>query len=257
MSMATEEDKTIWKIYKTTCLVNGKVYIGQSIRTGVNFKYYYGSGKIIKKAFDKHGKENFVRQIIMTCYNQDEANEYEALFIELYSSTVIGIGYNILKSSWNDLVRRSNEQSQVKGTKTRNQTKESKERQARLASIRLSGRKRTEDTKQRMRESAKGRKMCDEARVLKSIETSGKGNPNYGKKHSPETLAKMSAKTSREKHPKARKIQCYHPISGITIKEFNLIIDAKAWLGIGNISLCLRGKFPTAGGKYWRYSENK
>ena len=49
-------------IYKTTCLVNYKIYIGQSIR---NKNYYLGSGKLLLKAIKKYGKNNFTKEILI------------------------------------------------------------------------------------------------------------------------------------------------------------------------------------------------
>ena len=43
-------------IYKTTNLVNKKIYIGQDSK---NNPEYLGSGAIVKKAIKKYGKENF------------------------------------------------------------------------------------------------------------------------------------------------------------------------------------------------------
>lgn len=44
------------QIYITTNLINGKIYIGQSIHSNKN---YLGSGVKLKKAIDKYGTENF------------------------------------------------------------------------------------------------------------------------------------------------------------------------------------------------------
>ena len=43
-------------IYKTTNLINGKIYIGMSKNKKEN---YLGSGIYLKYAIDKYGKENF------------------------------------------------------------------------------------------------------------------------------------------------------------------------------------------------------
>ena len=45
-------------IYKTTNLVNGKIYIGKD---KYNNPKYLGSGKILKLAINKYGKGNFRR----------------------------------------------------------------------------------------------------------------------------------------------------------------------------------------------------
>ena len=46
-------------IYKTTNLINGKIYIGQS---NGKAKYYLGSGINFKKALKKYGRKNFQKK---------------------------------------------------------------------------------------------------------------------------------------------------------------------------------------------------
>ena len=48
-------------IYKTTNLINKKIYIGQDTKNNPN---YLGSGKYFKYALKKYGKENFSKEII-------------------------------------------------------------------------------------------------------------------------------------------------------------------------------------------------
>lgn len=86
----------IFKIYKTTCLVNGKVYIGQTMASGSRFKKYLGGGTMLNSAIKKYGRHSFVREILIYCNTQDEADDYEELYIEIYSATIHSIGYNIL-----------------------------------------------------------------------------------------------------------------------------------------------------------------
>ena len=47
-------------IYKTTCLINGKVYIGQNKR---NTPSYLGSGVALLESINKYEKENFKKEI--------------------------------------------------------------------------------------------------------------------------------------------------------------------------------------------------
>ena len=80
------------QIYKITNLINQKIYIGK--QKG-NREDYYGSGKIIKRAINKYGKENFSKDIIVTCDNDDLLNWLEIFWIATYDSTNSDIGYNI------------------------------------------------------------------------------------------------------------------------------------------------------------------
>lgn len=55
----------IWYIYKTTCLATGKLYIGKHMaKTDKVDKSYLGSGKLLKYAIERYGRENFVQEIL-------------------------------------------------------------------------------------------------------------------------------------------------------------------------------------------------
>ena len=79
-------------IYKTTNIINGKIYIGQDSK---NNKNYLGGGILIKKALLKYGKENFIKEIIEYCNNKNELNEREIYWIEFFNATDHTVGYNI------------------------------------------------------------------------------------------------------------------------------------------------------------------
>lgn len=51
-------------IYKTTNLINGKIYIGQMHITIFLGNKYLGSGKILKQAINKDGYNNFVVDLL-------------------------------------------------------------------------------------------------------------------------------------------------------------------------------------------------
>jgi len=79
-------------IYKTTNLINNKIYVGkQQFYT----KSYLGSGKLIKRAIKKYGKENFKKEIIQECYSLNELNNQETNWIIKLESTKQEKGYNI------------------------------------------------------------------------------------------------------------------------------------------------------------------
>jgi hypothetical protein len=66
-------------VYKWTNLVNDKWYIGS--HDGDENDGYVGSGKAFRVALAKHGKENFVREIL---YRGDDARQFEGrLLLEL------------------------------------------------------------------------------------------------------------------------------------------------------------------------------
>lgn len=85
-------------IYKTTNLLNGKIYIGQSIYDNLK---YLGSGKLIKLAIRKSGKENFEKEILFRASSQNQLDIMEKYFIRKLNSRDYNIGYNITEGSTN------------------------------------------------------------------------------------------------------------------------------------------------------------
>ena len=66
-------------IYITTNNINGKKYIGQ--HKGTFNTNYLGSGKLLKRAVKKYGKDNFTVSLIQYANNSDELNELEIKYI--------------------------------------------------------------------------------------------------------------------------------------------------------------------------------
>ncbi len=70
-------------IYKTTNLINGKIYIGQDTK---NNPKYLGSGIIIEQAIKKYGSKNFKKEVIEFCTDQAELNDREKYWIKELNS---------------------------------------------------------------------------------------------------------------------------------------------------------------------------
>jgi len=51
-------------IYKTTNTINGKIYVGKHNKDNDD---YLGSGKLLKRAMKKYGKEYFCLEILERC----------------------------------------------------------------------------------------------------------------------------------------------------------------------------------------------
>ena len=54
----------IYIVYRTTNTLNGKYYIGKHKQSGNEFDGYLGSGNILKRAINKYGRDNFVRETL-------------------------------------------------------------------------------------------------------------------------------------------------------------------------------------------------
>lgn len=81
-------------VYKATNNLNGKVYIGQTVRD-LNIRINrhlqdakYENKTIFHRAINKYGKENFDWFIVDYAYNQDELNKKEIYWIEYCNSFI-------------------------------------------------------------------------------------------------------------------------------------------------------------------------
>jgi group I intron endonuclease len=79
-------------IYKITNLITNKIYVGKD---ELNSSTYMGSGKWIRRSINKHGIENFKKEIIETCKNPIHLTEREIYWIKKLDATNPKIGYNI------------------------------------------------------------------------------------------------------------------------------------------------------------------
>ena len=78
-------------IYKTTNLVNGKIYVGQD---RYNNPKYLGSGIALINSIKFHSKENFKKEILEHCALED-LNEREVYWIKELDSMNFEVGYNL------------------------------------------------------------------------------------------------------------------------------------------------------------------
>ena len=81
-------------IYKTTNLVNNKVYIGKK-ESPVYVPTYYGSGKIIRRAIERYGASNFKNEILDTAMSKKDLNDKEKQYITYYKEQLGDDCYNI------------------------------------------------------------------------------------------------------------------------------------------------------------------
>jgi len=211
-------------IYKTTNLINGKIYIGQDKK---NNPKYLGSGDLIKKAIKKYGKENFIKEIIKACFTQDELDKFEKYFITEFDSRNNDIGYNIAVGG-------------IDGT-TLNR-KLSEDVRNNMSIVRI-GTKLSDETKQKISKAHVGKKLSEETK--QKIKESGIGCKNhfYGKNHSDETLLKT------------RKPIIQLDLNNNFIKEWCGINEAAKSLGLrqSGISAVLVGRYKMTGGYIFKY----
>lgn len=150
-------------LYKLTCLSNDKVYIGQTNNLRLRFWQYRSAAnrgiktQVIQRAILKYGFENFSFEQIVTCQNQQDADELEILLIQQYQSHAsTGKGYNV---EWG-----GKGENAIKSEETCRKISEGlRKHYAQFKSIRIGG-KHTEQAKRNM-----------------SIASMGKAGTNTGK----------------------------------------------------------------------------
>lgn len=81
-------------VYKTTNIINGKMYIGQHKSEKFD-ESYKGSGVILTKALEKYGKSNFKTQIIECCETAEELDDREVYWIARYNASESETFYNV------------------------------------------------------------------------------------------------------------------------------------------------------------------
>ena len=79
-------------IYLITNQVNNKIYVGKHHTDNLD-DGYMGSGKLIKKAIQKYGIENFTKEYLAFCDTEEKLNWFEKFYIKKYKAREVG--YNL------------------------------------------------------------------------------------------------------------------------------------------------------------------
>lgn len=85
-------------IYKITNLINGKVYIGRHSTKNID-DGYMGSGTVLRESIKKHGKQNFIKEILEYTKTFDELCNLEEEYIKKYKTKYGKMCYNISNKS--------------------------------------------------------------------------------------------------------------------------------------------------------------
>lgn len=159
-------------IYMIVNTINKKVYIGSSNNISRRFtKHKYQLNKSIhpnehlQNAWNKYGSDSFKFRILAVCPN-NERNNCEQMFMDLYNAQNRNYGYNIKNAD---------------------------------------GHSQSEETKLKLSEINKGKVVSEKTKKKLSNLNSGKNNHNYGKNLSDETKKKMSESKIAENNPNWKK----------------------------------------------------
>lgn len=234
-------------IYKTINLINGKMYIGKHQTTNINDQYL-GSGKILKHAIHKYGKQNFKREWIMFCETKDEMDMMERLLVDetwvLRSDT-----YNICLGGEGGHTWLGKAPFQG-----RHHTNEMKMHMKKMLSGKNNpnyGKKFSFETRYKISQARRGKPSS-----MKGKKCSNISKAILGHSVSAETRAKIS---KANKGNKAWNSSIVAPVLQLTkdnkiVKEWPSKFEAEKQLHLYHIERALRGERNTVGGFKWIYS---
>lgn len=169
-------------IYKTTNLINDKIYVGYHGTSAED--NYLGSGLYLKRAIDKYNKKNFKREVLeYVC--DDSWSEREIYWISELSATNFNIGYNIALGGNGGFLGHDVNEKRRKSLIGRVFSEEHKKK------LKY---KKSDDTKQKIRQAHLGKKLTKEHKNKISLGITGKNNPMFGKHHSEITKIKLRKK---------------------------------------------------------------
>lgn len=216
-------------IYKVTSPI-GRVYIGQSVNISSRFRRYRSMSVKTKgqtklwRSLSKHGSENHTYEILEIC-DESVLNERERYYQEYFDC--VDNGLNCKYTNTSDKSGKVSKETLLKMSK------------AAMGNKNWLGKNHSEETKNKIRMKALGRKFSDE--VNKSKGRKGRVSNRKG--------------IISSDHPSSKRISQYS-MSGELIKIWECGMDIKRELGYsnGNISMCCNGKMKTAYGFIWKFT---
>lgn len=203
----------MYKVYLITNIENKKQYVGiTKFSIEERFFQHTKRGFLLTEAIQKYGEQNFFIELVEEVESAERAYELEIFYIQKYNTKVPN-GYNLTdggdgifgweaseeyRQECSERVKLLHKEKKV-GMYGKIHTEETKKKMS--ASLKGNknclGRTLSEESKQKIREKHLGKFVSEETKKKISEnhhDISGKNNPMYGKKHSPETIEKIRQK---------------------------------------------------------------
>ena len=157
--------KKFYFVYKITNSINGKIYIGKHETNSIDDNYF-GSGKILRLAIKKYGRDNFVKEIIEYCNDPEDLSNKEIYWIKEINS-LYPVGYNINPGGSGGDNYTFNPNKELIREKIKNRT----------------SRKQSEDEKQYRRELMTGKKLKPHDKIICEFCDKEISRANYNRWH--------------------------------------------------------------------------
>lgn len=220
-------------IYLITNQINGKQYIGQTVRDPElrwNEHNKYKINTTISNALKKYGIENFHFEVIdESASDIDELNDLEEFYISFYN-TFKGRGYNMTSGGEGFTI---SEETKKKMSDSRRGVIKSNSHKKKISESHK-GKTFSTESKQKMSESGK----------VKIFSKSHKQNISNAHKGKSGMLGHASKKVVQIDKITGKEIACW-----FSTNEVSKILNIQQ----SNISKCCNGKYKSAGGYIWRY----
>lgn len=231
-------------IYKIENIINGKVYIGQTIRSfqdRINeYKKRYGND-YLNNAIDKYGWNNFVFSIIDTAETIDELNNKEIYYIDKYKSNISQFGYNLELGGKNSIPSTSTIEKMSKshlGIKQTDIWVKNRIAESGTDEAKKYGKKKNDEDKEHLSINSpkywKGKTRSEETKLKISITKKEKGLSEKQKNSICKEVFKIDVINNQvvQKYESTSKAELFEKVNQSTISRWckaNKVIDGIRW----------------------------